>query len=647
MTITIFAQRGFAYEDELPEIESELYLWSGYRLIGLDGSQRAEEYEYMNDSIVLGGELYAFPFPNRIHVEGEFLNSNDYFGDVGYAYKDLVLFRWVTRRLYHNLDNLTLTDFNTALPPPSPGVDQRDTGVTYGMETGLDKFYLRLKTPDYPLHVYTEGHIFHRKGTRQQRFLGGSGYLNDLERVSTKRDVHWQTADYTIGTNNHLGPLEMDVSHYDRKFTVKGDEVLTESYAAAGFPAGSLRAAGTFEHDRIPELESKGNSLRLHTAYTGSLVATGTLTNLEKKNNFSGAEAESWVGHGEFIWMPTATFSLLTKYRYQETDVDNPNSVTVVDQANPSNTYVVNVRPSIDTKVARLTGLMRYKPYRGVTLKGEYKHVRKEREETDAAAWNLPDSTNRNIGSLSLYWRIFNKAKLTAKWRYERISQETDDTRVVLNVEPEQINQGIVSLSWTARPWITALFNYNITRDKTDTLQILDDHGAVVSQADDRARLNQRIFGSVTFQLANEFSVTPSYTYVSRKTKQDLVYDSLSPQDLIVDEDIEDKSEVHSYSLNAAYVPIENLRLNMLVTYVESRGEFYPKTSEALNPITIAQFSEVSKDELTCELEGMYECKNGWGVGLRFKYTDYDDNSFDNPESGQHTSTMMMVSKKW
>ncbi|MBW2645412.1 MAG: hypothetical protein JRE23_04375, partial [Deltaproteobacteria bacterium] len=73
---------------------------------------------------------------------------------------------------------------------------------------------------------------------------------------------------------------------------------------------------------------------------TGRIVATGTLSHTKRENNDSGAEAELLVGHGELVWMPKANLTFMAKYRYQGTDVDNPDSTTIVDRLNPATTYL-------------------------------------------------------------------------------------------------------------------------------------------------------------------------------------------------------------------------------------------------------------------------------------------------------------------
>src|SRR5574340_659868 len=109
-----------------PEIKPEFSLTGGYRFVHLDGSARAEEFEYLHDSLVLGGELRTVTQDHRLHLDIEERNRKDYYGDISYSYKDLIRLRGVNSTLFHNLDHVVLFPFDnplTALNPDYPVSD--------------------------------------------------------------------------------------------------------------------------------------------------------------------------------------------------------------------------------------------------------------------------------------------------------------------------------------------------------------------------------------------------------------------------------------------------------------------------------------------------------------------------------------------
>ncbi len=147
------------------------------------GAQKATEF-YATKSSLSGGFLVkTAPLPNRLHMEFDYYSDNDWFGDFRQSYKDYVQIRLLPRRFVHNLDNLTVFDFNPAnrnfTAPATYNTNGNDVEIkdaqvdNYGLKIDIDQYRLRLKTPNFPLHVYTEGEVVRRSGLQQMRFVGG------------------------------------------------------------------------------------------------------------------------------------------------------------------------------------------------------------------------------------------------------------------------------------------------------------------------------------------------------------------------------------------------------------------------------------------------------------------------------------------
>ena len=111
--------------------------------------------------------------------------------------------RWINKTMFHNLENIRLAD----LGPDERFTVQNSPAENYGIVSGMNVLFLRFKMPDFPFHVYIDGQFIDKEGKRQQRFLGGSGYFNDLMRASRKREVDLETKNISVGVNTHLGPV--------------------------------------------------------------------------------------------------------------------------------------------------------------------------------------------------------------------------------------------------------------------------------------------------------------------------------------------------------------------------------------------------------------------------------------------------------
>ncbi|MGW8273105.1 MAG: MtrB/PioB family outer membrane beta-barrel protein, partial [Thermodesulfovibrionales bacterium] len=367
-----------------PMIDAHYGLSLGGRYAEVDGPKwlSEAEYEYIHDSLTFGGKATAFPFPHRIHLELEYLNHKDYYGDASYAYGDAFLFRWISNTVFHNLENITLMNPGG---DPAYSVSIFDPAEDYGKRTGINRFALRYKTNDFPFHVYVLGDWITADGTRQQRFLGGSGFFNDLVRSSQKRDIDWNIRDITVGVNSHVGPVEIDYGHSEKRVHV-GDSDMTYTYAA-----GAGRPAGTYQHNLIPETKRSMDTLKMHTSYTGRLFVSGTLQNGEGENESNGASADYFTGSAEARWLPLHAITITARYRHHENDVDNPSQVTLSDLSDPTSSQTYSVRDSISSKTDAVSSSVRVRLSKKVTVHTEYSHKNIDRDNADE--WALASTT--------------------------------------------------------------------------------------------------------------------------------------------------------------------------------------------------------------------------------------------------------------
>ena len=618
-----------------PTIKPEASLFLGGRLVGFSGSPRADQYEYLqHDFVPFGGELRLFEYPHRLHLDVDIQDQKDYFGDLSYSYKDLILFRGVDRTVWHNLVNIPLIDLNPATP--SPGVDVRDSGVEYGTKTSINNAFLRFKMPDFPLHIYLDGSYIDKSGSMQQRFLGGSGYFNNVVRVSEQRDVDWVTKGLLMGINSHLGPVEADFSHGERRFDSSGTQVFQDFYTDAG-----VRPAGVFEHNLIPDFKSSSNTLKLHTSYTGGIVASATLSKIDTENNSSGTKADYFIGSGDFTWMPMPKLAFYVKYRYKDTDIDNPSSVTISDLSNPFQTFTYPVKAAISSTTNTISGTARYLPIKGVTLKAEYAFQNINRE--NANLWGLPDSTQSNTVTISADTRILKGLNFKAQYTYLQINNPA------YNTDPNHSNSGRFSLSWVPIPQVNTYVSYTFAREKRDNVSFVEDDGTITTTSNNRDVKKDMFMGSATFLILKDLSLTGSYAYMHNNTQQDIEYHDLAgvPQ---TDPSVPNKETAQTFAIDANYMPKDNITLHAGVSYTLSKGQFYPGSANLLQPVSVASFSALEEKETAFTLSGEYRFKNGFGLELRYKYSHLDDvqnNPYDDVQNGNANIFIVLLTKRW
>ena len=614
-----------------PVIKPEISLTGGYRYVHLNGSSRVEEYEYLHNSLVLGGELRTVSMDHRLHLDLEVRNEKDYYGDISYAYKDLILFRGVNSTLFHNLDNISLFKFS----PPPVLADNMDPDGKYGIKVGISSLLLRFKTPDFPAHLYFEGNFVDKDGTAQQMFYHQFLDRTKNTRTSDRRDIDLLTSVYTVGANSHLGPIEADLSHSEKRFDVSGDKVLVDSFdATAGTPS---RTKGDYFHNSIPELKSSTNTLKLHTTYTGGLVGSATFSKTDKENRDSRATAEYLLAAGDISWMPMTRLTFFVKYRHQERDVDNPDTVTVQNLTDLSK-YSYAVRDSISSISDSVTGVARYRPLKGVMLKADYTY--EDIRRNDAEDWlAIPDSTQRQKLSLSGDVKIMSGLKLRAKYTHKDINNPST------NMEPDHSNEGLLTLSWLPLPGLNTFISYAIKEEKRDTVDFVNYDTGEVETADNRKVNDDRIIGTVSYVLLRNLSVTASYAYIHNKVRQDI---RLSPDDPAYwDSQVPYKTTARSYSFDVHYSPKSFISLDAGINHTKSQGMFYTSASNLQN---IPVFSDLKTRETTYFASGEYQFKGGFSAGLQYRYStlkDLLDSPYNEIDDGRVSIVLLTLSKKW
>lgn len=632
----LYAQDEEVHEYLFPEIGPRVSLTTGYSLIDLKGPARADEYEYLHYSPYLSGESVYFFFPHRLNLDLEFKNKKDYYGDLSYSFKDLIFFRSISRSIFHNLENLT--PFAIDLMTGLPSTDIRDSGEAYGIRTGIHNLYLRFKAPDYPFHIYLSGRIVDREGIRQQTGLSGSGYFNNVLLSTRKRDIDWRFDEIILGTNSHLGPLEVDFSHGESRFDVRGDEIFYDRFTSSGFPPQTLRNEGIFPHNLIPEIKGSSNTIKFHSSYTGGIVASATLSRIEKENKESGAKVDYFVGSGEVMWMPVPRLAFFIKYRHRERDMDIPSSASITDISNPTNSYSYVLKDAISSTSDALSGIVRYRPVNGLTLRAEYTFDEIKRDFADL--WGLPQSTEKGNLTLSADMRVHRTVSIKARYSHK----ETDNP--AYNYEPERADEGRISLTWIPLHRVNLFLGYDISREKRDDIYFRN-----TNSSGRRDVKKDRITGNFTLLIIDNLSMTASYYYIHNRTIQDItIRESTPPYGPLKDTMVPYKDLARSYGIDMTYEPKNHITVSGGVNYTLSRGIFYPSITELTETQSISDLTELRVNEIVYNLNGEYRLKNGISLGLKYRYTtvrDVIDNPNDDLSDGRAHIILLTLTKKW
>jgi hypothetical protein len=618
-----------ATAERLEAFEGRISL--GYRVIDHDGNPaHAGEYDYLRSSAIGALNFEWDPLPHRIAVESYYLNGKDYFAETDYAFKDIVLFNWYTRDMFHNLDHLTE---NLPPAPASPSFTDLNPGALYGVENTLDNGFIRFKTPNFPFHLYADMRTVERDGTIQQIFL--RSFSGGLNKVSQSRDIDWFTREITVGANSHLGPIEADYSHMDKRFTSLDNNVLYDTYP-------NIPGSNPVPHNLIPTLESSSDTVKIHTMYSGRVVAAGTVTNGDSKNDYSGAKVQFWNAGGDLMFLPVTSVMFVLKYRHYDKDESNP---SMVNNVTPFGTTAVNVRDAISSTRDVMTSTLRYRANDRLTIKGDYVLDTINRSvgvpgtflpappPNTEAFWDLPDRTTKGTARIALTYRLMNKLTARADYAYMTVDNPAYDT------DPNRAQTAKASLTWVPATRINTLLSYSTVRESRDDLD------APLAGGSRDVRRSQGL-ASVTFVVGSRSSITASYAYYQNKINQTLtLQDGTGAYSIESGVPYFDVSQMGSLALT--YSPIDRLNLTASGSRSYSRGNFsLTGTSSVTNVGGISELSNMNVIDNVFAVGAGMELGRNMDGEIRYQYQKYDDR-IDSSQDGTFASLLATLSMKW
>lgn len=590
----------------------------GYRWMTQNGNPIAGEYDFIKSAPTGALDFEYDPLPHRFVLESYFLNHKDYFGEMDYAYKDVVLFNGYARDMFHNLNHYNLGPAST-----TPGVSftDKDPGAQYGIENQMRRAFIRFKTPDFPFHLYAEVITVDREGTIQQRFLNGS---SGLDIVSQSRDIDWNTQQVRVGANSHLGPVEVDYSHMEKKFEVIANKELFDASP----------------HNLTPDLKSSSDTVKIHTSYSGRLVMAGAYTNGDKKNEDSGAKVNFWNAAGDITYMPVTSVILAVKYRHYNIDASNPDAVT------STGTTVVNVRDAISSSRDVITGTIRYRATDRLTLRGEYVEDTTDRTRGTLgtllpsppagaeAFWDVPERTSKGTAKLGLAYRVMNKVTLRADYSQTKVDNPAYDT------DPDKSQSARASITWMPTPRFNTLLSYSAVRESRDLL------GAPLHGGSREAARDQGL-ASFTVLVGNRSSITMSYAYFKNKVDQTVTLQDGVTGAFPLEPGVPYADIAHVGSIALAVAPVEGVNLTASGSRSYSRGNFNLDGAGTVTNVTgIAGLSGLKVIDSTYAAGIEVQHSKYVGSELRYQYRKYDD-QIDDTQDGTVKTVLATLSMKW
>jgi len=481
------------------------------------------------------------------------------------------------------------------------------------------------------LHAYLKQRHIEKDGSVQQRSL--IGYYGNITKLSQTRNRDWQSDEWILGTNSHLGLVEVDYAYGYTRFDPGGNNILYDAY-----PASLARLADTYPHDVVPMIESWANTLKVHSSYTGRIVASASLSNLQRENAYSDSQSNTWRGAADFKWMPYTALGLFMKYRHSTLDAENPGTVTL---KGFTQSYSYPIRRSISSQKDALSLTANYRPLKKITLVSTYEFEHMARK--DSSEWSiLPSYTDSNALRLAAYIRPLKNLN----FKFALLHKKFNDP--AYNIEPDYLDQLQFATTYLPTEKITALVDYSLFSNKRDHLRYFTSTLAVVDGGE-REDKNDRILGSLSFLVTPQIILSTSLAYQRNRVEQTLGYGRFvgAAVDLpFLDSGVNYTDEARYYGVGVQYIPRDDITVSADISRTDTKGEFLPGLATALSPVSLASFSSIRVAEIQFSVEVIKKFRADWEVDLQFTSNAYND-KIDNALDGDYYSSIISLRRRF
>ncbi len=581
----------------LPHYPSTYQFGIGYVYTENTSSGTALEHWDPGDSVAISGTVEAYPLPRRFHLELKLSSGKDLYLDTGYAWKDVLLTRFIALKGVHNVETPSLASQN---PDASHIYHEQTLKNFYGHEHGLYDLNLRLKAPGYAFHLFGRYLGYYQEGTFDQRYLIGY-FTTTMDVYSVERKTKRTTETYTTGINGHLGPVEAEYTYTYKTFTPSAEVVLKDYY-----PNILSRTAGTYSHNLQPELTSSGHTFRLHTTYTGRIVGTATFTSIKQENTFSDVTRDILYMSTGIRYLPLHWLTFTLQGIYQKTTEDTPSTVTV-------SRYTYNVRHAPETEISILKAKARIRPAKRVVLLLGYKIKNKNLSTT--TDWPLlKEDGQYQQWTLKILSPIYNALQVRLRYTH-------DDNEPVYNSEPNRADSVYVFGETLLQGPINPVFYYHWKNAKRDNLSYYN--GVSQSQIDvtGARRGTYHQAGVIVPLTIKNVTISPSVSYSKHQIKGPLVFLDYSRRVDIIYDSQKYKEEALTYGVTCQ-ASLNDL-LSSFISFYYTIGQGKAELAQGVS--NMEDFLRHSYRITELQAEVSLKTLKGIEIKPSFKYIHFDD----------------------
>jgi hypothetical protein len=307
------------------------------------------------------------------------------------------------------------------------------------------------------------------------------------------------------------------------------------------------------------------------------------------------------------------------------------------------------VRNSLSSTRDQLSGIIRYRANARLTVRGEYRFETITRDPSSGSIlsplqisppppsgsvpnfWDVAHRTTKSTEKLGITYRIMNKLSLRADYS---AMQVTDPAYAN---DPDRVNAGTATITWTPVQRIIALASYGGVRERRSDLSAPLGGGSRKSDRD-------QALGSLTFLVGKRSSVTASYLYFRNKSAQTLTFRDGTGA-FIMEDGVPYGDKAQVFSLAASVALGEGVMLAAEGSKCYTKGNFRLNgTVPNSEGIDVLSDMKIVEDIYGASVTVQHNKR--LSSEFRFQQRQYDD-QIDDTQDGKFSTLLAALSLKW
>lgn len=607
---------------------------SGYVTLGYatapddnETTQRALPYSEQRSYPALDVESFWARKGDRLRADAMVRGEKDYLAEFFYDKPGSFRLTLLDESLFHRLDHLPLP---AATPDGQIITSDTDPAGRYALQFRQQAAALRFSPKLLPSHVTVRYHRIMLDGERQLRFLD-ENCTSQCHIVSRGRPVDQETEEFFGMLDAHLGPLEVSLDHLHRAFDNQAPNP-TDPFAA-----------GTRQHDVLPDNRYDLTTVRIHNSLAGGLVAAGSLSAGKRTNESEQvdiepihAETDIFRAAGDLAWTPSPLLQLAFRYRITRIDKEVGAAFT---------SPVLDLPEAIDVSKNTFGATAVVTPSNRMMFKGDYQHDQIRRDHVaENSFWAVPQEEDIDRFGLDLRYRPFGRSTTRFDLGYH-YTRSSDPAYAMANENTHMVKASAriaPASNWGAMATVRAEEGENggVTAPLS-TGQVLFDRTSRKGDATLNAWLSP----------TKRLTVGGTLGYSDLLVEQDLRFGRYGGTTDVVARDVESRQIVRSAAFSLSLALTRKLGCTADLHHVRGSYHYAPEFADLVvgDLLTAAGLSDIGSIELVQNgfSTGLnWQVRERLSVGLRYLYDAYHDQR-DERLDATVQSYMASVTRTW